>query len=301
MTAKEKQGFGLYFLFAFGLAWLCQIYASKMLLNGGNAEQSQMILSASMFCPLAAVLLVQKLFLHQPTGIGWKMHFAGKVKYIVAAWLAPVLFTILGAVLYFIIFSSRLDTTGSYLLASLGGEWTLETLQSELGMTLVWYLIMLVIQSVSYATIINTIFAVGEEAGWRGYMMPRLKEKLGLIKGRILGGIIWGVWHWPLILLIGYEYGTDYLGAPVLGPLVWCVFCVAMNTLLDWLYEKTECVWIPAIAHGAVNAVAAMPTLLTYPADSYYSILGPMPIGLISMLPLLAVAILLNLKQHKKN
>ena len=48
-------------------------------------------------------------------------------------------------------------------------------------------------------------------------MMPHLKKQLGLLNGRLLGGVIWGVWHWPLMLLVGYEYGTNYLGAPVLG------------------------------------------------------------------------------------
>ena len=41
-------------------------------------------------------------------------------------------------------------------------------------------------------------------------MMPHLKAQLGLLNGRLLGGVIWGVWHWPLMLLVGYEYGTNY-------------------------------------------------------------------------------------------
>ena len=92
------------------------------------------------------------------------------------------------------------------------------------------------------------------------------------------------------MLLVGYEYGTNYLGAPVLGLFVWCVVCFALNTLLDWLYEKTGCIWVPSIAHGAFNAVAALFVVLTNPADSYYNVLGPAPIGLIGMLPMLAAA-----------
>ena len=54
MTAKEKQGFSLYFLFAFGMAWLLQVYASLLLLRDGNAAAYQLLLVVSMFCPLAA-------------------------------------------------------------------------------------------------------------------------------------------------------------------------------------------------------------------------------------------------------
>ena len=113
--------------------------------------------------------------------------------------------------------------------------------------------------AVILAPAINMFPALGEEVGWRGYMMPRLKERFGLLNGRLLGGVVWGVWHWPLMLLVGYEYGTNYLGAPVLGIVVWCVVCFALNTLLDLLYEKTGCIWVPAIAHGAFNAIAALP------------------------------------------
>lgn len=103
------------------------------------------------------------------------------------------------------------------------------------------------------------------------------------------------------LLLKDDEYGTNYLGAPLLGLVVWCVVCFALNTLLDWLYEKTGCIWVPAIAHGALNAVASMPVVLTDPAEaSYYTVLGPMPIGLIGMLPVLAVAVWLTLRQMKR-
>lgn len=299
MTVKEKQGFGLYFLFAFGMAWLLQVYASLLLLRDGNAAAYQLLLAVSMFCPLVSVLLVQKFWLHQPTGISWKVQ--GKRRFWLAAWFGPAVLTLLGAVLYFAVFPSRLDFSGSWLVAAYGGEMDAQTLRSQLGVSTGSYLLQNGLFAVLLAPAINMFPALGEEVGWRGYMMPRLKERLGLLNGRLLGGIIWGVWHWPLMLLVGYEYGTNYLGAPLLGLVVWCVVCFALNTLLDILYEKTECIWVPAIAHGALNAVASMPVVLTDPAEaSYYTVLGPMPIGLIGMLPVLAVAVWLTLRQMKQ-
>lgn len=298
MTTKEKQGFGLYFLLAFGLAWLCQVYASLLLIRDGNAALYRLLLTVSMFCPLLAVLLVQKVFLRQPTGIGWKVQ--GKRRYWLAAWFGPAVFTVLAAVLYFAVFPHRLDLSGSWLATAYGGEMDAETLRRELGVSNLSYMLETGLFAVTLAPPINMLAAVGEEAGWRGYMMPHLKEQLGLLNGRLLGGVIWGVWHWPIMLLTGYEYGTNYLGAPVLGLVVWCVVCFALNTLLDWLYEKTGCIWVSAIAHGAFNAVVALFVVLTNPADSYYNVLGPMPIGLIGMLPMLALAVWLTLRQMKQ-
>lgn len=298
MSIKEKQGFGLYFLFAFGLAWLLQVYASLLLIRDGNATAYQALLAVSMFCPLAATLLVKKVFLHQPTGIGWKVQ--GKRRYWLAAWFGPAVFTVLAAVLYFAVFPHRLDLSGSWLAAAYGGEMDAQTLRRELGVSNLSYMLETGLFAVTLAPVINMFAALGEEAGWRGYMMPHLKKQLGLLNGRLLGGVIWGVWHWPLMLLVGYEYGTNYLGAPLLGLVVWCVVCFALNTLLDILYEKTESIWVPAIAHGAFNAIAALPQVLVTPADAYYNVLGPMPIGLIAALPMLAAAVWLTLREMKQ-
>ena len=120
MTVKEKQGFGLYFLFAFGMAWLCQVGGCIALLQQNNAVLYQLALIVTMFCPLLAVLLVQKAFLRQPTGIGWKVQ--GKRRFWLAAWFGPAVLTLLGAVLYFAVFPSRLDFSGSWLVAAYGGE-----------------------------------------------------------------------------------------------------------------------------------------------------------------------------------
>ena len=289
MSTKEKRGLGLYFLFAFGLAWLCQVYASLLLIRDGSAAAYQALLTVSMFCPLAGVLLAKKAYLHQPTGIGWKPK--GQKRYWLAAWFGPAVFTVLAAVLYFAVFPARLDLSGSWLATASGGQLSLSTGS---------YLLQSGLLAVTLAPPVNMLFAVGEEAGWRGYMMPRLKERFGLLNARLLGGVIWGVWHWPIMLLTGYEYGTNYLGAPVLGLAVWCVVCFALNTLLDCLYEKTGCIWVPAIAHGAFNAIASIAQVLTAPADAYYNVLGPMPIGLIGMLPMLAAAGWLTLHQMKQ-
>ena len=248
MSIKEKQGFGLYFLFAFGLAWLLQVYASLLLIRDGNAMAYQALLAVSMFCPLAAMLLVKKVFLHQPTGIGWKVQ--GKRRYWLAAWFGPAVFTVLAAVLYFAVFPSRLDLSGSWLVTAYGGEMDAATLRSQLGVSSASYILETGLVAITLAPAINMFFALGEEAGWRGYMMPRLKERFGLLNGRLLGGVVWGIWHWPLMLLVGYEYGTNYLGAPLLGLVVWCVVCFALNTLLDILYAKTESICLPGEGSG---------------------------------------------------
>mgnify|MGYP000473616019 FL=1 len=98
-----------------------------VLLQKQNAVLYQLALVATMLCPLLAVLLVQKVFLRQPTGIGWKVQ--GKRRYWLAAWFGPAVFTVLAAVLYFAVFPHRLDLSGSWLTAPTAARWTLRPAQ----------------------------------------------------------------------------------------------------------------------------------------------------------------------------
>ena len=130
-------------------------------------------------------------------------------------------------------------------------------------------------------------------------MYPILKDRFGITRGRLLGGAIWGVWHWPIMLLAGYEYGTTYWGTPVTGPLLFCVIAIAMGILLDVLYEKTNCIWVSALCHGAINAFAGVPTLFLNPAYADRLLLGPLMVGIISGLPLIFVAVTISIRSNK--
>ena len=167
------------------------------------------------------------------------------------------------------------------------------------GMTLTRYALDSCIAALTYAPLINMGFAIGEEAGWRGVMYPELKRRYGIVKGRIVGGIIWGIWHWPIMLLAGYEYGFAYWGAPVTGPLLFCLIASAMGILLDFLCEKTDCIWIPALCHGAINAFAGVPTLVLNPAYANGLLLGPLMVGLIGGLPMILLAAVLCIRDAR--
>ena len=176
------------------------------------------------------------------------------------------------------------------------GNEGLSKLESN-GLSIQTYAIISTVSAITYAPFVNMLFAVGEEAGWRGTMYPILKDRFGIIRGRLLGGAIWGVWHWPIMLLTGYEYGTTYWGAPVTGPLLFCIITITMGILFDFLYGKTSCIWVPALCHGAINAFAGVPTLFLNPAYADKLLLGPLIIGVISGLPLMLTAFILSIRE----
>ena len=281
-----------YLLWAFGAAWVFQIIAG-VLYRKGNSIGYSALLALSMFAPLLASVMSGA----EIRSIGWKPHIKENLRWILAAWFAPAALGAAGAALYFLLVPNALDTTFAYVRTSLGVEGLSQLERAGLSVQL--YALIGAVSAMTYAPFVNMLFAVGEEAGWRGTMYPILKDRFGITRGRLLGGAIWGVWHWPIMLLAGYEYGTTYWGAPVTGPLLFCVIAIAMGILLDVLYEKTNCIWVSALCHGAINAFAGVPTLFLNPAYADRLLLGPLMVGIISGLPLIFVAVSISIRSNK--
>lgn len=278
----DKKKFTSYLVWTFTVSWILQIIGS-IFANQGNQMVFSLIMCVAMYGPfLGAVMAKIPL-----KGMGWKPKFKGNVKYIFVALWMPALLSSLGAILYFVFFPDRLDLTGKYLI-EMQGEALMEQLSAQ-GITVPMYLGSFAISAVTYAPFFNMFVALGEEVGWRGAMQPMLNDRLGKFRGRIVGGIIWGAWHWPVMILAGYEYGKEYFGAPFLGMAMFCLFTTVGGILLDTIYEKTQCIWLPSLAHGAINAFS----LVGYIVEPEYMdqyILGPVPIGIIGMIPALIMA-----------
>ncbi len=284
-----------YLLVTFGLAYLIQFLAAP--LYRSNRSAAQLVLAAMMFVPAFGVLLSGA----DLKGMGWKPRIRKNVRPILFAWFAPLLLTVVGAVLYFLLFPQHVDLSGSYLSA-LGGAEALGQLKEQ-GISYPLYVLITAVSSITYAPLLNMIAALGEEIGWRGFLYPQLKDRFGRTKGWLLGGVIWGAWHWPLIALVGYEYGAaagnsaGYAGAPVTGMLVFSVITAGLGVLHAWVYERSECIWLPALLHGAFNAAAALPLMLCTANTGTFRLLGPAPNGLLSSLPFLIAAVLILRKK----
>ena len=283
--------FVLSYLLQFGTGWV-----SKHV----HASIGQLFAVLVMATPTLGVLLSGAK--HAFKEMGWNPHFRKNWKWFLLAWFAPALLTAAGAVLYFLVFPGHFDASGGVLVAIAGPEASAQ-LQAA-GISFPLYILITVISALTYGPLINTFVALGEEIGWRGFLYPQLEMRFGQRAGWILGGLIWGAFHWPLIALIGYEYGASamnevgYAGFPVSGMLLFCVVTVGWGTLHAWLYKKSESIWIPSLFHGAINAVASAPLLLCLTNTGSARLLGPAPVGILSALPFLIWAVWLLAKRR---
>ena len=288
----DKKGTFKYLIWTFLIAWIMQV-AAAVLYWKGLAVFGKLLIAIMMFVPLIGVLLSGRTL----SGMGWKPRLKGKNKLLFIAWFLPAFLIAIGAVLYFVVFPGHFDTSGEYLVATAGPE-ILEQLEAQ-GLTYSLYILISSVGCLTYAPFINMFLAVGEEVGWRGFLYPQLKARFGKRWGWLISGIIWGIWHWPIIWLIGYEYGTDYAGFPIVGMLIFCIYTTVAGILCDWLYEKTKCIWIPSVLHGAINAAATIPLAICITEIGSAILLGPAPIGVLAEVPFIICAAILFFKSVK--
>ncbi|MCR5264792.1 MAG: CPBP family intramembrane metalloprotease [Clostridiales bacterium] len=293
-AGSQKKQVVKYLIWTFALAYIIQVCAA--LLYDHNMTLGQLVIAAMMFVPALGVLLSGGKF----KDMGWRPRIRKNIRFILIAWFAPAVIAVVGAVLYFLVFPKHFDLSGDYIAVMGGGE-ALGQMREQ-GISYPMYVIIGVIASVTYAPLINAFTALGEEIGWRGFLYPRLKAMFGRKKGWLLGGVIWGAWHWPLIWLIGYEYGAaagnpaGYPGFPVTGMLLFCVITVGLGILHDRLYEKSGSIWVTSIFHGAVNAAFTLPLTVCLANTGFARLLGPSPNGILSALPFIAAAAVIFLR-----
>ena len=132
--------------------------------------------------------------------------------------------------------------------------------------------------------IIATPVLWGEEFGWRGYLQLRLLADRPLWAA-VATGLIWGVWHYPLMLFAGYNFPDDRL----LGLVVFPVSTVLLSVVFGWLRMRTGSIWAPSLAHAATNVVGSSPLVLLFFGGpnwvllSYVGVVGWVPLGALSL------------------
>jgi membrane protease YdiL (CAAX protease family) len=98
--------------------------------------------------------------------------------------------------------------------------------------------------------------ALGEEFGWRGFLLPRLAGTMRLVPAAVLVGLIWGVWHLP----------ADYVGLKGYGDLFWLAFLIngplvltGHSMVMAWLWRETGgSLFVSVLYHASITACAML-------------------------------------------
>jgi uncharacterized protein len=240
------------------------------------------------------------LFTRLVTKEGWKNlwlrpNFKRGWRFYLAAWLLPLSATIVGGGLYYLLFPQSFDPNLNQVRTAFAAVPSLAA-QPWLAFMIIF------VQTMLLAMIINGIASMGEEFGWRAYLLQKLMilfagtngsgegsvahPNTGARRASILVGLIWGLWHFPLF----------FLGSSLTFPfiLIYLLYTCSASVLLTWVTLRSGSVWPASIGHGMLNGTSAFPTLMAN--TSVNPLLGPGPTGLIGMLGYVILALFLLFK-----
>lgn len=237
-----------WFLFiTFGLTWGIEgiMLANGVSFSGAPPILAQYMIAGLMWAPAIAAVLVRKFVLHESLRVAdARLRLGARRPY----WLTLLIMPVGFAIVYGITVLLKLGTLDLSL------QTFLHQMEAVTGapitLPLPGPLMSLAIFALStlLSPFINTIFAFGEEYGWRGFLLPQLLP-LGRWPTHLISGVIWGLWHAPLILM-----GFNYPGYPWLGILWMCGLTTLLGIIENEWTLRYNSVLLAAFIHGVFNS-----------------------------------------------
>jgi membrane protease YdiL (CAAX protease family) len=275
-TAVPWVAVGMFVAVAFGLAWAVVL---PLWIGGGLRDPAAgILLPVMMFTPAVAAVAVV-LFVQRPRPRSLWISLGVVPLRPARRILALGLIGLFGSVLISglsVLLAAATGTIRLDLTHFSGFEHLLHEKLAAAGVSSlpvpVGILVAAQLATIPVGAVVNSVLTVGEELGWRGWLLPALRP-LGTWPALLASGAIWGLWHAPIILL-----GYDFDEPNPLGVVFMTLGCTSYGVLLGWLRLRSGSIWPSVIAHGAFNASAGVGVLLLA-ADSPHSPLSLLPLG----------------------
>ena len=278
----------IFLAFAFGIPWamaLAFYLSGKLEYNPGQALT---LLNYVFISTPALANVVTRLITRE----GWQHlwlwpSFRGGWKFYLAVWLLPLLAMIPGTLIYYLLFPQSFDP-------SLAAARNLPV-PIPFGETANFWsvLLSLTLQLMIFQGLIGGVVAIGEEFGWRAYLLQKLTDRFGNARNAaVLVGVIWGVWHLPL-LFVGLGTDPNISGSRdiFIFALIYPISTISSSILLSWATLRSGSVWPAAIGHTTELGVAGLPMgMMKGPVNLLVS---PNPQSLIGNLGFIALALVL--------
>ena len=276
MLGDYMKKIGVFLTSTFIITWAIGFI---IMFNGGATNPLYTTaLGICMLVPAISVLITCTITKEGFKGLWIRPNFKGHLKYYLMAWLSPIILIIVGAVIYFLLNPSHFDGNMTFIISntkdkllSLG-----QAVPSDEQLRSI--LLIQIGTSIFIVPIVNFILALGEELGWRGFLLPSLCEKYKPIIAVIISGVIWGIWHAPMIAM-GHNYGLKYRFAPIGGILAMIVFCIFVGAIFSYVSLKVKSAIPAAIGHAMLNGFASVGAIFTNVATNNF--IGPLPTGII--------------------
>ena len=198
-------------------------------------------ISALMFAPAAASVVARLVLREGFADVSFRFGGRRTWKYIGLAVIFPI---IVGLVAYGIAWVTGLARFDPQPPAGLEA-----TLVGAVTTSPVMMFVMMLLFATFVVIPFAAFFAAGEEIGWRGYMLTRLIDA-GVPRPVLVSGLIWGLWHIPLILAGVYVVGSS----PIVSALIFMVSVTSLGFVIARMRLETGSIWPAIVLHGVWNS-----------------------------------------------
>ena len=254
---KISYKLSLYLIFTFGISWSLAIGYS---IAGGNMSPIStgffIMALGFMLTPMISVILVEKLFLKSrlrsvyPLNIRWNRWWW-------IAWLSPLAIALITFVAGLCVPGVEFSPEMEGMFYRFSNILTPEQLAQMRNTSMpVHPFFLSIIQGLIAGITINTLAGFGEELGWRGLMLKELSH-LGFWKTSWITGLVWGIWHAPVIMM-----GHNYPDHPMAGVAMMTIFCILISPLFTLVALRSGSTIAAAVLHGGFNALSGIAVLL---------------------------------------
>jgi len=202
-----------------------------------NLYPSRINIGGLMWCPAIATIITLRIKGRSISSLNWKW---GSWKYIRLSYFIPALYSLFTYVLIWI-----------FGFGSIANEEAIQNWAEEIGLVGIGNLnsTSIVIIAVILLGTIEVIRAsattLGEEIGWRGFLIYELRKVLSFTGVSIFSGIIWASWHWPLIIYYGSNIALEMT--------TFYVVIVSMSFIMTYYTFKSKSLWPAVIFHAVSN------------------------------------------------
>jgi membrane protease YdiL (CAAX protease family) len=210
----------VYLAIVFAISTIFYILINR---SGGLENGNDVYVILLMWSPAVAGLLTTFIFQRNFRGMGWGF---GRPLYYLIGYLLPLIYAGIVYGLVWLLGLGELQTgaLGDNPAGSLLSTLTLGVLGAAL-------------------------LAVGEEIGWRGLLVPQLARQHPFARTALISGVIWGIWHIPLIIGGGYSSG-----APTWFAIICFMFSIiGMSFAFAWLRLASGSIWPAVLMHATHN------------------------------------------------
>jgi membrane protease YdiL (CAAX protease family) len=215
-----------------------------------------------MFVPMTVAIIVQKLLFKSSVrelGISLRPN-----RWFLAAWLLPPAVAVVAIPVSLFVPGASFTTDPMALLERFQGVFTqaqIEQMQAQTQSLPVHPFWLGLLQGLIAGITVNAVAAFGEELGWRGLLQKELAW-LGFWRSSLLIGLIWGIWHAPIIL-----QGHNYPQHPWAGVGMMTVFCILLSPVMSYITLRANSVIAAAVFHGTLNGTSGLALMVVHGGD----------------------------------